>query len=62
MTLKLEEIGTIGNSLAHFRPLTQNDVEVVKQNANQVFSVIEEILISIVQSGPRVPTKITDEW
>ncbi|MDD5643261.1 MAG: hypothetical protein PHX53_16535 [Syntrophales bacterium] len=62
VTLKLEEIGTIRNSLAHFRPLTQNDVEVVKQNANQVFSVIEETLINIVDTGQRVPTNITDEW
>lgn len=62
VTLKLEEIGTIRNSLAHFRPLTQNDVEVVKQNANQVFSVIEETLTNIVEGGQRVPTNITDEW
>jgi hypothetical protein len=62
VTLKLEEIGTIRNSLAHFRPLTQNDVQVVKQNANQVFSVIEETLINIVQGGQRVPTNIADEW
>lgn len=62
VTLKLEEIGTIRNSLAHFRPLTQNDVEVVKQNANQVFSVIEETLMNIVGDGQRVPTNIKDEW
>jgi len=62
VTLKLQEIGTIRNSLAHFRPITQDDVEVVKQNANQVFSVIEETLINIVGGGQRVPTNITDEW
>jgi len=62
VSLKLEEIGTIRISLAHFRPLTQDDVEVVKQNANQVLSVIEETLASIISGGQRVPTNTLDEW
>lgn len=62
VSLKLEEIGTIRNSLAHFRPLTANDVEVVKQNANQVFSIIEKTLSDIINGGQRVPTNIVDEW
>lgn len=62
VTLKLEEIGIIRNSLAHFRPLTANDVEVVKQNANQVLVGVESTLASIVQLGQRVPTNCCDEW
>lgn len=62
VTLKLEEIGIIRNSLAHFRPLTADDVEVVKQNANQVLPVIEGILINIVSQGQRVPTNSSEAW
>ena len=62
VTLKLEEIGSIRNSLAHFRPLTSNDVEVVKQNANQVFSNIEQTLAEIIRGGQRVPTNTTSQW
>lgn len=62
VTLKLEEIGTIRNSLAHFRPLTSNDVEVVKQNANQVLSAIEATLNGVLAGGQRVPSNTADEW
>jgi len=62
VTLKLEEIGIIRNSLAHFRPLTTNDVEVVKQNANQVLSVAEQTLAIIIGGGQRVPTNTKDQW
>lgn len=62
VTLKLEEIGIIRNSLAHFRPLTADDVEVVKQNANQVLPVIEATLFNIVSEGQRVPTNSTEAW
>ncbi len=42
---KLDEIGTIRNSLAHFRPLRSDDVELIKQNIRHVFIGIEEYLI-----------------
>jgi hypothetical protein len=59
---KLEEIGNVRNALAHFRPLQPDDVEVVKQNANQVMSGIETLLISIVDCPDTVPTNLTDGW
>jgi hypothetical protein len=62
VSLKLEEIGIIRNSLAHFRPLTPDDVEVVKQNANQVLPAIEDTLSNIVSEGQRVPTNSNDGW
>lgn len=61
---KLEEIGNIRNSLAHFRPIKEDDVEVVKQNANQVLSRVEEEienLLGVPQTTP-VPTNTADEW
>ena len=62
VTLKLSEIGVIRNALAHFRPVSSNDVEVVKQNAIQMMSVIEDTLIDLIQCGQNVPTNTPDEW
>ena len=62
VTLKLQEIGVIRNALAHFRPLSSNDVEVVKQNANQMLSVVERTLIDLIQCGQNVPTNTPDDW
>ncbi|NPU85516.1 MAG: hypothetical protein HPY65_13650 [Syntrophaceae bacterium] len=62
VTLKLQEIGNIRNSLAHFRPIKPDDVEVVKQNATQVLSGIENALMEALRCSERVPTNTIDEW
>lgn len=59
---KLEEIGNIRNALAHFRPIKADDVEVVKQNANQVLSRVEEMLASINYLPQIVPTNTGEPW
>lgn len=59
---KLEEIGNIRNALAHFRPIKSDDVEVVKQNANQVLSRVEDALQNVVNTNQAVPTNTTDAW
>lgn len=59
---KLEEIGTIRNSLAHFRPIRQDDVEVLKQNSKQVLAGVEDFLKQILDQRDVVPTNTTDEW
>lgn len=59
---KLEEIGNVRNALAHFRPLKPDDVQVVRQNANQVLSRVEETLARLVTAGIPVPTNTTDPW
>lgn len=59
---KLEEIGNVRNAVAHFRPLKRDDVEVVKQNANQVLSGVEDLLVHIVSCPDTVPTNSTDAW
>ena len=59
---KLEEIGNVRNALAHFRPLNTDDVQVVKQNANQVLSGVETLLVSIVDCPDTVPTNSKDAW
>jgi hypothetical protein len=62
VTLKLQEIGNIRNSLAHFRPIKQDDVEVVKQNATQVLSGVESVLEEATNCIDRVPTNTQDIW
>ena len=62
VTLKLQEIGTIRNAMAHFRPLSPDDVEVVKQNANQMLPSVERTLIEIIQCSNVVPSNTPDEW
>ncbi len=62
VTLKLQEIGNIRNALAHFRPIKADDVEVVKQNANQVLATVEKTLVDIVRCDQGVPSNTDDEW
>lgn len=62
VTLKLQEIGNIRNALAHFRPIKTDDVEVVKQNANQVLATVEKTLVDIIRCDQGVPTNTDDEW
>jgi len=62
VTLKLQEIGIIRNSLAHFRPIKKDDVEVVQQNARQVLSGVEIVLEEAARCIDRVPTNTQDVW
>jgi hypothetical protein len=62
VTLKLQEIGDVRNALAHFRPITRDDAEAVKQNAKQVLSSVEAALSSMATCSQRVPTNTTDTW
>jgi hypothetical protein len=59
---KLLEIGTIRNSLAHFRPIKPEDIELVKQNSRHTLVGVEECLGNIFNQRLRVPTNSIDEW
>lgn len=59
---KLEEIGNVRNALAHFRPIAKDDVQVVKQNANQVLSKVEELLVNVINCTDTVPTNSKEAW
>ncbi len=59
---KLLEIGTIRNSLAHFRPIKPADIELVKQNSRHTLLGIEKCLINIFTLSIRVPTNTSDDW
>ncbi|MFK4501577.1 hypothetical protein ABIF86_005868 [Bradyrhizobium japonicum] len=59
---KLDEIGTVRNSLAHFRPVKHDDIELIKQNVNHVFVGIEQYLVEMTQADRVVPTNTEAEW
>lgn len=59
---KLDEIGSIRNSLAHFRPIRADDVDVIKQNSKHVLLGIEKFLEQVLFQSDIVPTNTTDEW
>jgi hypothetical protein len=59
---KLDEIATVRNSLAHFRPIKQDDLEVVKQNVKHAFAGIEKCLTEMMQTNRIVPTNTDADW
>jgi len=59
---KLDEINHIRNALAHFRPISQDDVEVIRQNAKQVLAGVERYLAGIAVVVDVVPTNTDGEW
>lgn len=59
---KLDEIGSIRNSLAHFRPIQSDDVDVIKQNSRHVLLGIEQFLNQVLKQHNVIPTNTKDEW
>lgn len=59
---KLQEIGTVRNSLAHFRPLKEGDVELIKQNTKHVLLEVEKALVQITSINTLVPTNSDEPW
>ncbi|MBI4527694.1 MAG: hypothetical protein HY695_28185 [Deltaproteobacteria bacterium] len=59
---KLDEIGSIRNSLAHFRPIRADDVDVIKQNSKHVLLGIEQFLNQVLNQSDVIPTNTADEW
>ena len=59
---KFEEIATIRNLLAHFRPIKEDDVDVIKQNTNHVFMLVEQYLSEMMACNNIVPTNTAEAW
>lgn len=59
---KLEEVGTVRNSLAHFRPIKYDDIELIKQNVKHALGGVEECLAELTQTHSVVPTNTPDDW
>ncbi|OBU22866.1 hypothetical protein AYY22_07825 [Photobacterium kishitanii] len=62
ITTKLQEIGSIRNSLAHFRPLKEDDIELIKQNTKHILLEIEKCLSEITSVSNIVPSNTDKEW
>lgn len=59
---KLNEIGTVRNSLAHFRPLKKDDLDLIKQNTKHVLLEIETCIDRINAISSATPTNNDSEW
>jgi hypothetical protein len=59
---KLEEIVAIRNALAHFRPVSDRDLAVLHNNAEQLFGKIEPLLADLVHPTRDVPPNIEETW
>lgn len=59
---KLDEIGNVRNSLAHFRPIKKGDIDLVKQNSIHTLSEIEKTIIDLIKCPDIVPTNTDEEW
>jgi len=59
---KLQEIGTVRNSLAHFRPLKLDDIDLIKQNSKHVLLRIEDCLKQLTSISNVVPTNHQEKW
>jgi hypothetical protein len=59
---KLDEIGNVRNSLAHFRPIKKGDIELVRQNSIHTLSEIEKTLIDFINCPDIVPTNTDENW
>ena len=59
---KFLEINTVRNSLAHFRPIKEDDINLLKQNTKHTLMGVEEYLIEAITCSNVVPTNTTDDW
>lgn len=59
---KFDEINTIRNSLAHFRPINENDVSLIINNSQHTLPIVYELLNKITSINKDLPTNTTDEW
>ena len=59
---KLQEIGTVRNSLAHFRPIKKDDIDLIKQNSKHLLIGIEDCLVQITSISDVVPTNSDEAW
>ena len=59
---KLQEIGTVRNSLAHFRPIKPDDIDLIKQNSKHILLEIEKYIVQLTSISTPVPTNLEEDW
>jgi hypothetical protein len=62
VSAKLEEIISVRNAFAHFRPIKQDDVETIKQVTKHVLTTTENVLAELVGYMTTVPTNTNEKW
>jgi len=62
LATKFEEINSVRNALAHFRPLRQDDVETVKQASKHILTKVESTLFDLLTCKDTVPTNTEEDW
>jgi hypothetical protein len=62
VSAKLDEIISVRNAMAHFRPIKQDDVETIKQISKHVMTAAEAALYDLINTGVTVPTNNTEDW
>jgi|GEM_PF-747504 len=62
MENKLNEIINVRNAIAHFRPIKQGDVELIKQNAAHALGAIESCILQLTNCQNVVPTNTAESW
>lgn len=62
MKNKLDEIGNVRNSLAHFRPIKKGDIDLVKQNSIHTLTEIEKMMSDFINCSYIVPTNTDENW
>ncbi|MFC1970372.1 hypothetical protein ACFLV0_00285 [Chloroflexota bacterium] len=59
---KLDAISIIRNSLAHFRPIKSDDVDLIKQNASHALQGVDDCLSQVTNCYDTVPTNTKESW
>ncbi len=59
---KLQEIGSVRNAFAHFRPLKLDDIELVKVNIRNLFLEIDKCFSSILNVNTILPSNSPVQW
>lgn len=62
VTLKLDEIKNIRNELAHFRPIREEDVGIIKSISEQVFKKIQNYISNLTISQEHIPSNLSAKW
>lgn len=59
---KLDELNSVRNALAHFRPIKADDLDVIKHNARHILTKVESSLVDIMKCSNVVPTNTNEHW
>ncbi len=62
VTAKLDELISVRNALAHFRPIKLDDVDTIKQVTKHVMTTAENTLSELTGFMTTVPTNTNEKW